>query len=118
LAARLPFAIAGLATVLTLFHLVRKYSSSLSMAVLAALFLLCNLYWILHARQCRYYSLSSLFLVLTLLGYARWQESAKGGACAFVAMAWCFFQVDYSTVWPVLAVLSLDAFLRRRTAAV
>jgi hypothetical protein len=113
LAARLPFAIAGLATVLLLFRLVRRYSGSLLMATLAAVFLLGNPYWILHARQCRYYSLSSLFLMLTLLAYARWQVDGRGGT-AFVVAAWCWFQVDYGTVWPVLAVLFVDAFLAGR----
>ena len=122
LAARLPFAMAGLGAVLLLFRLVRRYSGSLTMAALAALFLVFNPYWILHARQCRYYSLSSLFLVLTLLGYARWQWRGRGGAVAFVAAAWCWFQVDYGTVWPAFAVLFLGAFLAdrhgwRRTAA-
>ena len=114
LGARLPFALAGFATVMLLFRLVRKYCGSLPMAALAALLLLSNAYWILHARQCRYYSLSSLLLVLTLFGYARWQFGGRLGAAAFVAAAWCWFQVDYGTVWPVLAVLFLDAFLARR----
>ena len=65
LAARLPFALAGLATVPLLFRLVRRQFGSLPMAALSALLLVCNTYWILHARQCRYYSVSSLFLVLT-----------------------------------------------------
>jgi 4-amino-4-deoxy-L-arabinose transferase-like glycosyltransferase len=123
LAARLPFALAALATVLLLFRLVRRYSGSLPMAILAAAFLVGNPYWILHARQCRYCSLSSLFLTLTLMGYARWQWGGRGGAAAFVAAAWCWFQVDYGTVWPVYGVLFLDAFLAgrnrwRRTVAV
>jgi hypothetical protein len=113
LGARLPFALAGFATVMLLYRLVRKYCGSLPMAAMAALLLVLNAYWILHARQCRYYSLSSLFLVLTLFGYARWQCGARLGAVAFVAAAWCWFQVDYGTVWPVFGVLFLDAFLAR-----
>ena len=123
LGARLPFALAGFATVMLLYRLARKYFGSLPIAAMAALLLVFNAYWILHARQCRYYSLSSLFLVLTLSGYARWQSGGRFGAAAFVAAAWCWFQVDYGTVWPVLGVLFLDAFLARwqdwwRTAAV
>jgi hypothetical protein len=114
LGARLPFALAGFATVMLLYRLVRKYCGSLPMAALAALLLLANAYWILHARQCRYYSLSSLFLMVTLFGYARWQFGGRLGAAAFVAAAWCWFQVDYGTVWPVFGVLFLDAFLARR----
>ena len=123
LGARLPFTLAGFAAVLLLFRFVRKRFDSLLMATLAALLLVTNAYWILHARQARYYPISSLFLVLALMAYARWQSGAPGGAIAFAATAWCWFQVDYGTVWPVLAVLFLDAFLAaprrwRRTALV
>jgi hypothetical protein len=121
LAARLPFALAGLATVPLLFHLVRKQFGSFQAAALSAVLLACNSYWILHARQCRYYSVSSLFLVLTLVAYARWQWGGRSAA-AFIAAAWCWFQVDYGTVLPVLAVLFLEALLAdarvfRRTVA-
>jgi len=114
LAARLPFAIAGFATVLLLFRLVSEYFGSRRMATLAALFLLGNSYWILHTRQCRYYSLSSLGLVLTLWAFARWQAGRRGSTLAFVAAAWCWFQVDYGTVWPVLAVLLPAMFFAAR----
>jgi hypothetical protein len=115
LAARLPFALAGLATVPLLFYLVRKHLGSFSAAALATLLLVSNTYWILHARQCRYYSVSSLFLVLTLLAYARWQWGGRSPV-AFIAAAWCWFQVDYGTVLPVLAVLFLEALLADRRA--
>lgn len=116
LAARLPFALAGLATVLLLYRLVQKHSGSALMASLSVLLLLGNAYWILHARQCRYYSLSSLLLVVTLMTYLRWQQGGpwRAGAGAFVAAAWCWFQVDYGTVWPVFAVLFLDSLVARR----
>jgi hypothetical protein len=115
LAARLPFALAGLATVLLLFRLVRKQFGSLPMAALAAVLLACNTYWILHSRQCRYYSVSSLFLVLTLLAYARWQWGGCSPA-AFIVVSWCWFQVDYGTILPVLAVLFLEALVADRRA--
>ena len=113
LAARLPFAMAGLATVVLLFHFVRKQFGSFQAAALSAALLVSNAYWILHARQCRYYSASSLFLVLTLMAYARWQWGGRSAA-AFIAAAWCWFQVDYGTVLPVLAVLFLEALVADR----
>ena len=67
---------------------------------------------LLHSRQARYYPLTSLFLVLTLIAYLRWQQGARWGGAAFVAVAWCWFQVDYGTVWPVFAILFLDAVVR------
>jgi hypothetical protein len=105
LAARLPFALAGIATVLLLDRLALVCCASRRIAAMAAALLLCNAYWILHDRQCRYYALSSLFLVLTMLSYERWQRGARWGSALFIAAAWCWFQVDYGTVWPALAVL-------------
>ena len=85
------------------------------MAWLAALLLLLNSYWILHSRQARYYSLSSLLLVLTLMAYARWQSGGRWGAACFVVAAWCWFQVEYGTLWPVLLILFVgDAFIAQR----
>ena len=113
--ARLPFAIAGVITVLVLFEFALRYFGGLRIAALSGVFLLFNAYWILHSRQCRYYALSSMFLLLTIYMYARWQRGAKWGAQFFVVAAWCWFQVDYGTLWPVLAVLFADAFIADRT---
>ncbi len=114
LAARVPFALAGMLTILLLYWLVWDYLKSSRMALLACSFLVFNAYWIVHSRQCRYYSLSSLFLMLTITSYARWQWGNRWGAVGFVISAWCWFQVDYGTVWPVLGVLFADAFIAQR----
>lgn len=115
-AARLPFALASIATVLILYRFVLAYFEDAQMALLASGFLVLNSYWILHSRQCRYYSLSSLFLVLTVASYARWQWAGRWGAALFVISAWCWFQVDYGTLWPTLGVLFADALVvQRRT---
>ena len=115
LAARLPFALAGILTVLVLYRLTLDHSKRRLTAFLAAVFLALNSYWILHGRQCRYYSLSSLFLVLTLMAYFRWQQNRRWGMILFVLAAWTWFQCDYGTVWPVLAVLFADAFIAQRS---
>ena len=114
LGARVPFALAGLATVLLFYRLVRRCCDSWQMATISTLLLVANAYWILHARQCRYYSLSSLLLVLTLTAYLRWQDGARWGAAAFVVLGWCWFQVDYGTIWPVFGILFVDSLLARR----
>jgi hypothetical protein len=114
LAARLPFALAGIATVVLLYRFILANFRNSLMATLSALFLVFNAYWIMHTRQCRYYPLSSLFLVITLLAYARWQWGGRGGAAAFVIAAWCWFQVDYGTWWPIMLVLFVDALVAQR----
>jgi hypothetical protein len=114
LAARLPFALAGVATVLLLYGLISRYLDCRLIAILAAAMLVMNAYWVLHSRQCRYYSLSSLFLVLTLLAYAHWQWSGRRwGLFSFWLAAWGLFQVDYGTFWPICLVLFSDALLAR-----
>lgn len=114
LSARIPFALAALITVLAVYQFALQYFEDWKIAVLACIFLLLNAYWILHSRQCRYYALSSLFLLLTITGYARWQRGLRWGATLFVVAAWCWFQVDYGTVWPVFAILFVDAMLAQR----
>ncbi|HEX3819943.1 MAG TPA: hypothetical protein VHW45_06410 [Candidatus Sulfotelmatobacter sp.] len=113
-AARLPFALCGVLTILLLYWFVWKYLKSSQMALLACTFLVLNAYWIVHARQCRYYSLSSLFLVLTIATYAGWQWGDRWGALGFAVSAWCWFQVDYGTVWPVLGIVFADALIAQR----
>jgi hypothetical protein len=112
LAARLPFALAGLATVFATYWLVRRFLRSELIAALACVLLTLDVYWLLHSRQARYYPLTSLFFVLSLIAYGRWQQGARWGAATFVGVAWCWFQIDYGTVWPVFGVLLLDAFVR------
>jgi len=110
-AARFPFALAGLATVLALYWLARRVCRSTLIATLACALLTLNVYWLLHSRQARYYPLTSLFLLLTLAAYVRWQRGRRFGMAIFVAVAWCWFQIDYGTVWPVFGILFADAIV-------
>ncbi len=112
--ARLPFALAGFATIAILYFLVRRAFDSTPIALVAAFLLVLNTYWILHSRQARYYPLATFTLVLTLAAYAHWQRGGRWGTAAFVAAAWSFFNVDYGTVVPVLVVLFVDAMAANR----
>lgn len=117
-AARLPFALSGIATVLLVYAFVRRWTRDPFLAGLTTAVLVFNAFWILHARQCRYYALSSLCLAVTLACYARWQwDRARFGAAAFVLAAWCWFHVDYGTLWPVVGVLFADALWHNRGRA-
>jgi hypothetical protein len=111
IAARAPFALAALLTVGLLYWFVRREFHSPLLAWLATALLLTNVSWVLHVRQCRYYSLSSLFLLLTLITYIRWQRGRSWGGAIFVATAWCWFQVDFGSFWPMIGILLVTAFL-------
>ncbi|MCA9729162.1 MAG: glycosyltransferase family 39 protein, partial [Candidatus Eisenbacteria bacterium] len=113
-AARIPFAIAGLLTVLILWRFAHRLFQDPWMAALAPLFLATNTYWVLHARQCRYYALSGLFLLLTVVAFRRWMDRARAGAVWFVLAAWCWFQVDFGTFWPIVGLLGVVALSHTR----
>ena len=110
-AARIPFALAALLTVALLYIFVRRQFKNVLIAQLAAALLVANVYWVMHSRQCRYYSLSGLFLVITLMAFVRWQAGRPRGGAFFVVAAWCWFQMDYGTFWPMIAILFAAAVI-------
>jgi hypothetical protein len=111
--ARLPFALAGALTATLLYAVVRRRLSSPVAAVTAVALVLGNSFWVMHMRQCRYYALSSLFLLVTLEAYLRWSEGRRWGGPVFIGAAWMWFQMDYGSVWPVLGILGLHALITR-----
>jgi hypothetical protein len=111
--ARLPFVLAGALTATLLFLIVRKRLSSSMAAAISVALVLSNSFWVMHMRQCRYYALSSLFLLLTLESYLRWKEGKRWGGVVFLGTAWVWFQMDYGSLWPVLGVLGLDSLITR-----
>ena len=104
-AARAPFAAAGILTVLLLYSFARRLFEDRTVALLAAGLLVANALWIAHSRQCRYYALSSLCLLAAVAAFTRWQRRAAWSAPVFVAIGWVYFQCDYGSFFPAMAVL-------------
>ncbi len=111
--ARLPFALAGALTAALLYAVVRRRLASPVAAAAAVALLLGNSFWVMHMRQCRYYALSSLFLLVTLEAYLRWREGRRWGGPVFIVAAWLWFQMDYGSLWPVLGILGIHAVITR-----
>ena len=107
--ARLPFALMAVVAAVLTYALARRRFTSPLVAPIAVVLLLTNVYWILHMRQCRYYAASSLLMLITLAAWLRWQEDRRLGAVGFVGAAWCWFQFDYGSFWPVIGVLMVEA---------
>jgi hypothetical protein len=108
-AARLPFAVAAFLTVGLLYWFVRRQFEDPLLGWLAAAILVTNVFWVIHSRQCRYYALSGLFLLLTLIAFTRWQRGKPWGGLLFVVTAWCWFQVDFGSFFPMVGILLLAA---------
>ncbi|MBI5432241.1 MAG: hypothetical protein HZA52_05350 [Planctomycetes bacterium] len=114
---RLPFLVSGAAALALLFAaLARRVGTA--PAWLAVLVLAFNVYWFVHARQCRYYAPSSCFALATFVSYLRWREGARFGAAVFVAVAFVWFQFDFGSPFAALAVFAADALLFDRTRKV
>lgn len=111
LAARLPFVLAGLAALWVLFSLAVRFTGSTLTAVTATLFLGLNSFWVLNARQARYYPVSSLMLLVTLLLYLCWRERPRENWLRFPAVTCLWFHFDFGTVLLVLAVLFADCMI-------
>ncbi len=107
--ARLPFALASLATVFLIYMLAARVFEDRSLAILAAALLVTNAFWILNSRQCRYYALSSLGLLLSVSAFLRWHRGGRWGAPLFVAAGWAYFQCDFGSFFPSMAVLGVVA---------
>ena len=109
LATRLPFALCGVVTAILFVVFVQRRFRDTALSTAAILLLLGNVFWVLHMRQCRYYAPSSMLLLLTFVTYLRWRDRGAWGSGLFVLTAWCFFQCDFGTFWPVTFVLLVDA---------
>ena len=111
LQARLPLALAGALTAALLYVIISRRLTSTSIALSAVTIMVTNTFWVLHMRQSRYYALSCFFLLLTLEAYLRWQDGRRWGSLFFIGAAWTWFQVDYGTPVPVLAVFATHALV-------
>ncbi len=70
-AARLPFALAGLATLPLLYLLVLRVTQDRRAALFAGVLLLFTVQFLIYARQCRHYALNMLLSVALLLAFFR-----------------------------------------------
>lgn len=107
--ARVPFALAAIATVLLLYLLVLRVFQDRVLAVASAALVVASAFWILHSRQSRYYALSSLLLLLSVAAFIRWQRGGRWGGPLFALVGWLYFQCDFGSFFPAMAVLGVLA---------
>jgi len=94
-AARLPFALCGVFSVLLLYFLTLKLTAKKSIAFLAALFLASSVPALIYFRTARYVGLPVLFTILLLYFYIDLIRGNKRSALGFTVTAILYFQTMY-----------------------
>lgn len=111
--ARLPFALAGWASVLLAYGVFRSVVGRRT-ARFAALLLLFSVPFLLQLRQCRYYAFLAFFTVLHAWGYLRLARAQRGGGVAFTLGALGLYQTLLPQLVASSLAFALDAFAVRR----
>jgi len=71
-AARLPFAFAGLLSIVSIYFLTKYISGSKRMSQISSLLLTFNTAFLLYSRAARYYSITIIFSILILYFFLKW----------------------------------------------
>ncbi len=113
LAARLPFVLAGLATLFALYYSVLHWLRDTRTARVAAVLLLFCVPFLVLVRQCRYYALSALFTLLTVDSYLWLRLDRPWAVPYFVFSAVLLFHSFYPAFFATLAALVAHTILTR-----
>jgi hypothetical protein len=95
LAARLPFALAGIASVCTIYYLALQLTQRTSIAFLSALFMTFSVPTILYFRTARYMALTILLTILLLQFYLKIYEDKKWRPLPFIITSLLYFHTMY-----------------------
>lgn len=94
-AGRFPFAILGIACILLVYQLVNRNFGNRAWACLAALLLATSVVFLLYARQCRYYSLGTCLILLTLYAFRDNWQTRIGPALLLCFSLGLLFHANY-----------------------
>ncbi len=114
-AARLPYALAGLATILLLYRSLRRHFCDGRVAMLSAGFLLLCVPFLLHVRQCKYFPFAALFTVAVLDGYLWLLQGQAPDFVSpyFVLAGFLLFQSNFGAFIPLMASIGFHFLLSR-----
>ncbi len=113
-AARLPFALFGIATIMLTYYLALATWRSRKVAATASVMLMMSVPFLLLAGQCRYYSLSAFFTVLGLWNYLRLLESRKYAQGLFVVAALALLHTNHGHGVALLMSVAFHALIWHR----
>ena len=108
---RLPFAVLGLGCVILVYFLVKRHFGDLAWARLAAAFLGFSVPFLLFSRQCRYYSVGALLVLLSLYAFRQKWQSRWGPALLLAVSLGLLFYTNYLIFFSYTAAFLLAAIL-------
>jgi hypothetical protein len=110
-AARLPFALMALVDIWFAYRLALRIFSDRRVARLAAVLLCLCVPFLLHARQCRYYTLAMACALACLLSYLRLLARRPWGAAGLFLSTTLLFHANYGLCIPLLGAILLHALV-------
>jgi 4-amino-4-deoxy-L-arabinose transferase-like glycosyltransferase len=114
LAARLPSALFGLATIALLYRYALATFRERKVALVAAALLTLCVPFVLLSRQCRYYASAAFFSLLGLYFYAGLRAGRRWALAGLVAAATLLFHVHYIYCTTLLLTLLVHSAWRER----
>jgi len=112
--ARLPFALAGIGTILLTYYYGKSLWHSRRAALMAALLLTLSVPFLLLARQSRYYSLTAFFSLAGLYAYSEMLNGRKRAPVAFGLSALLLFHTHYTYTAALLGTAIIHSLIFRR----
>jgi len=109
-AARLPFALAGLASFILLIIWIRMEGASLRVSLLVSAGWLCNVSLLLYCRQSRYYAFVVLLTILCGIAYSRYLQG-KGHLILISVLMGLLYGFFYLAYFILGACFALDYFI-------
>jgi len=113
-AARLPFALLAIATVVLAYFTGLRFWRDRRAALASAGLLAVSVPYLILSRQCRYYAAVSFFSLLGLHAYVRLRDGGRGAAWWLFAAAVLLFHTHYLYAATLLATLIAHAALLER----
>ncbi|MEW6266752.1 MAG: glycosyltransferase family 39 protein [Thermodesulfobacteriota bacterium] len=114
LAARLPFALFGLGTIVLLYFFARRLWPDKRAAEVAAVLLLFCLWFLILARQARYYAPAAFFSLWGLHAYLGLAERRPWSMAGFIMAAALLFHTHYLYAGTLLATVLVHGFIYHR----
>jgi hypothetical protein len=110
-AGRFPFAVLGIICIFLVYQLVIRNFGDRAWACLAALLLTTSVIFLLHARQCRYYSLGAFLTLISLYAFRQDWQKKTAPALLLGLSATLMFYTNYLLFFSYFVPFILAAFL-------